>query len=363
MAVAALASHRCRPDWSSACYSRGFYAALQRRVTPVSNLVPVALLDVRGARRCSVAGRCSVQACLRVTMRLAARAGAARRSDWTVFGGGHISGVPGLVGAQLPAGAARTARLDFDHVRASTARRGACGSRQPPSQIVNARLRARPTPSSTDSARCPASFATAQRLLGAWTSGACPGGPKLSLLGLVFPLGGDRRHDRSLLPRGHRQPGCAAGRAALSCSPHEWAHLAGYADESEANFVAWLACAHGERRHRYSGWLALYAHLSGALPREDRRRLAEHARGRASRQICRRSTPACCARPRSSAGGAGFYDSYLKANRVERGILQLRRRRPAGARNTLRPQLVATVDWPGLVSQPGPRLATAGHSN
>ena len=23
---------------------------------------------------------------------------------------------------------------------------------------------------------------------------------------------------------------------------HEWAHLAGYADESEANFVAWLAC-------------------------------------------------------------------------------------------------------------------------
>ena len=27
---------------------------------------------------------------------------------------------------------------------------------------------------------------------------------------------------------------------------HEWAHLAGYADESEANFVAWLTCAHGD---------------------------------------------------------------------------------------------------------------------
>ena len=29
---------------------------------------------------------------------------------------------------------------------------------------------------------------------------------------------------------------------------HEWAHLAGYADESEANFVAWLTCARGDAR-------------------------------------------------------------------------------------------------------------------
>ncbi len=28
---------------------------------------------------------------------------------------------------------------------------------------------------------------------------------------------------------------------------HEWAHLAGYADESEANFVAWLTCIRGVR--------------------------------------------------------------------------------------------------------------------
>ena len=27
---------------------------------------------------------------------------------------------------------------------------------------------------------------------------------------------------------------------------HEWAHLAGYADESEANFVAWLTCVQGD---------------------------------------------------------------------------------------------------------------------
>ena len=28
---------------------------------------------------------------------------------------------------------------------------------------------------------------------------------------------------------------------------HEWGHLAGYADESEANFIAWLACRRGSR--------------------------------------------------------------------------------------------------------------------
>ena len=35
---------------------------------------------------------------------------------------------------------------------------------------------------------------------------------------------------------------------------HEWAHLAGYADESEANFVGWLTCARASDAARYSGW-------------------------------------------------------------------------------------------------------------
>ena len=32
---------------------------------------------------------------------------------------------------------------------------------------------------------------------------------------------------------------------------HEWGHLAGYADESEANFIAWLACARGNELSQY----------------------------------------------------------------------------------------------------------------
>src|SRR4029434_3405482 len=33
---------------------------------------------------------------------------------------------------------------------------------------------------------------------------------------------------------------------------HEWAHLAGQADEAEANAVGWLACMRGTAAHAYS---------------------------------------------------------------------------------------------------------------
>jgi len=101
---------------------------------------------------------------------------------------------------------------------------------------------------------------------------------------------------------------------------HEWAHLAGYADESEANFIAWLTCVSGSPAARYSGWLAAYQHVAAALPREDRRQLAAAlhpgvvADLAAARQRLARSSPAV----RTAARGA--YDTYLKANRVEEGI-------------------------------------------
>src|SRR5262249_39036512 len=51
---------------------------------------------------------------------------------------------------------------------------------------------------------------------------------------------------------------------------HEWAHLAGIADEGEANLVGLLACLHGNRAAQYSGWLFLYRELAGGLPAADR---------------------------------------------------------------------------------------------
>jgi hypothetical protein len=100
---------------------------------------------------------------------------------------------------------------------------------------------------------------------------------------------------------------------------HEWAHLAGYADESEANFVAWLACQRGGALARYSAALSTYGHASAALSREDRRALPTLDPGpradlRAIAERYERASPVVRDASRD------VYDSYLKANRVEEGI-------------------------------------------
>jgi hypothetical protein len=101
---------------------------------------------------------------------------------------------------------------------------------------------------------------------------------------------------------------------------HEWSHLAGYAVESEANFIAWVTCVRASPRARYSGWLSAYEHVAAALPRDDRRALAAAltpavaADLAAVGQRLTRSSPAV----RTAARGA--YDQYLRANRIEEGI-------------------------------------------
>src|SRR5207249_1966491 len=122
---------------------------------------------------------------------------------------------------------------------------------------------------------------------------------------------------------------------------HEWGHLAGFADESEASFVGLLACARSSSPAiRYSGWLALYEHLpedalraaeqglqkdtavppaparigSGGdrvhglspLVVADLRAIAERVSRRRSRWISLVSTRT--------------YDRFLKANRVAAGV-------------------------------------------
>jgi hypothetical protein len=102
---------------------------------------------------------------------------------------------------------------------------------------------------------------------------------------------------------------------------HEWSHLAGYADESEANFVGWLVCMRGPVAVQYSGWLSLYGTVVGALPQSERdevvRRLDEGPRAdlRAISDRIRRY-----AVPVASRAGYALYDRFLKANRVEAGV-------------------------------------------
>ncbi len=101
---------------------------------------------------------------------------------------------------------------------------------------------------------------------------------------------------------------------------HEWSHLAGVADEGEANFVGWLACMRGSPAAQYSGWLFMYSELVRVSSRADRAALtAALAAGPREDLQAIRDRVARHVSPRLSAAGWRVYDSYLKANRVESG--------------------------------------------
>ena len=163
-----------------------------------------------------------------------------------------------------------------------------------------------------------AGFMRAQRDLGA-VRVARPGRVKHTLLDVYFRRAGvDGMTDpyfletlvaADLLP--FEQPFVVA---------HEWSHLAGYADEGEANFVGWLTCLGGAEADQYSAWLFLVGEVLASLggadraelasrlapgPRADRRAIADRLR----RQV----------NPHVAAAGWRVYDRYLKANRVEAG--------------------------------------------
>lgn len=102
---------------------------------------------------------------------------------------------------------------------------------------------------------------------------------------------------------------------------HEWAHLAGFADESEANFVAWLTCVRADVPSQYSAWLSLYWQIAGEVGADDRRRLWD-----ALEEGPRRDVQAIVDRLRRGQlpllrnASWRVYDQYLRANRVEEGI-------------------------------------------
>ncbi len=146
-----------------------------------------------------------------------------------------------------------------------------------------------------------------------------PGAPKWSILTYFFERAGvsgmtdpfllEVLVDRSLLP--FERPFVLA---------HEWAHLAGRADEAEANFLGWLTCVRSGAPAAYSGWLYLYSDALSALPRPERaavlRALGPGPRAdlTAVAERARRIQPAL------QSASWRVYDRYLKANRVEAGV-------------------------------------------
>ena len=161
-------------------------------------------------------------------------------------------------------------------------------------------------------------FEQVQRRLGAGRT-AVAGRPKATLLsayfrragidGMLSPFSLEVLVNGTVLP--FERPFLVA---------HEWAHLAGYANEAEANFVGVLICLAGDAQSRYNAWLflsqQLVRHLSPDArdrvwaglddgPRQDLRAIA--ARLREAVPVVRRNANR-------------IYDRYLRANRVDAGI-------------------------------------------
>jgi uncharacterized protein DUF3810 len=102
---------------------------------------------------------------------------------------------------------------------------------------------------------------------------------------------------------------------------HEWAHLAGYADEAEANFVGWLTCVRGQAPAQYSGWLFLYWELGSQVTAADWGRLSPSlAEGPAKdvQAIVERVQRGRF--PLLRRVSWRVYDQYLRANGVEEGV-------------------------------------------
>ncbi|HLG14917.1 MAG TPA: DUF3810 domain-containing protein [Blastocatellia bacterium] len=305
-------------------YSTGFYSSLQSLLTTFSNLVPFSIADVL-----IVALAVGLPAWWIVRLKRTARGRRGQASGrlalhTTVLAAAVVCAFELLWGLnyQRPplttkldwdrqrvtfAASVRLARVALDNVNAESA--AAHAGEWPGDQEMRTRLHE--------------SFEQVVTELGN-RPGFVPAEPKRSLLNLYLrtaglagftnPFGHEVILDPELLP--FEKPYTLA---------HEWAHLAGFADESEASFVGLLTCLRSDAPEiRYSAWLELYQHIGRPLEpgqdpntlepwpplapevQDDLRAISERVRRHYSRTI--------------GKAQAGVYDRFLKANRVEAGI-------------------------------------------
>jgi hypothetical protein len=316
-AVAALAP--VSPDTVERWFSTGLYPPIQRALTPVANRLPFAWLDLL-----------VIGAIIALIVFIVRTVKASRRAH-------RIA--PALHALATLATAAAVVYLlflivwGFNYRRIAMTERLSVQPGPPTSDAVLAlgveaatqmnalhdQAHATGWTAPVDDARLRAAFASVQRMLSDGPT-ATPGrlkgtmfGPYFrwtSVDGMINPFGLEVLHNPDLLE--FEQPFIAA---------HEWAHLAGYADESEASFVGWLTCMQGDVPSRYSGWLFLYWQVSGEVDAGSRAKL-----GALIQAGPRADINAVVERlqrgqlPWLRATSWRVYDQYLKANRVEAGI-------------------------------------------
>jgi hypothetical protein len=340
--------------WVEETYSRQWYPAVQRMLTPVSGLVGFSLLDGlaiaaalglaawwwRGVRGAAAGWRARVAVVFRLTLHTAAAAALV----YLVF-----LAMWGLNYRRVPL----TAKLDYDAARIAPEALAALAAESVERlNALHAPAAAAPWPSFAElPERFGPAFERVQRRLGAART-AVAGRPKATLLtayfrragidGMLSPFSLEVLVNGTLLP--FERPFLVA---------HEWSHLAGYANEAEASFVGVLICLAGDAQSRYSAWLYVSQQLVRHLSREDRDRvwggLDDGPRNdlRAIAARLQEATPVV----RRTANRV--YDRYLRANRVDAGIASY------GLVVDLLLGTDGTATWRGLIGPPGVRSAAS----
>ena len=316
LAAAAAALSPLPASWIERWYSNDFYPRLQIRMTTASNTLGIALLDLLIA---TVVVLVVLSLIRRIRRRRKVgwlRSASAGLRDVVVF-----SACVYLVFLFLWGLNYRRVPLErkIDYVESRVTPDAARELARAAVQRLNELHAAAHARQATATGRTlEQAFRSAQQRLGAWFL-AVPGVPKRSVLewyfqraaidGMTDPFFLEVIVNPDVLP--FELPFVLA---------HEWAHLAGYADESEASLLAWLTCLEGDERAQYSGWLAIYSHVVANLPRPDARQLSEPLQPGPRADLAAISARLARSSPAVRTVARDAYDAYLKANRVEEGI-------------------------------------------
>jgi hypothetical protein len=151
-----------------------------------------------------------------------------------------------------------------------------------------------------------------------------PGRPKPTILGAYFRVAGVDGLTAPAALETLLNPDLTGPERPFTLA-HEWAHLAGYAPEADANFVAWLTTQHAGAPARYSSWLFLLSEASRQVPGAARRAALEQLGGGPRRDladIARRAESRVDVVERL---GWRVYDGYLKSQGVREGIVSYSR--------------------------------------
>ncbi len=328
------------PAWLiELAYARGVYPQIQRVVTQASNQAPFAIIDV---------GLGLLAVYLVVLM---------GRAVFAILSRGFVSAVWELIRRVVRAAA--VIALAFLVLWGMNYRRqalettlGGASSEAPDVEALRrlattaateaGRLRAAAAGASADyqdiAGRLEASFQRGLSALGL-SRLATPGRPKESRVltpfftaagvnGMVNPVALESIVHPDLLP--FERPMVLA---------HEWAHLAGFADEADASAIAWLACVTGDAALAYSAHIFVILETAGALPPGDWRAVRARLAPGVVEDLAALAQRLTRQRPAVRQSAFRVYDGYLKSNRVQDGVRSYNR----VLRVLLTPRMVAAA--------------------